>query len=196
MQISLCRSGWDVLCPPAPHLFAHGNPSKLWLQHTVTSFQTLNQLLSLMQVTCWEFLLFMSVKGAQWIIVIFVALGALASPSWRDSSRNCRTTREMLSPAFVKLACIEPWVWAEDLNAFPLSLNKVTHPIIRESFKWVRDIKLSCPPAPFGARWRGWQGLWQWAVHNPWQRMHTNMNHVVLKRSKWVYSGLLTLPCS
>lgn len=39
-----------MLCPPTPHLGGHGL-KKVWLQHNVTSFQTLNQLLSLMQVT-------------------------------------------------------------------------------------------------------------------------------------------------
>lgn len=76
---------------------------------------------------------FMWVAWTRWIIVSFVTIGALASPSWRDTPGNCKITREeMLSSAPVALAYIKAWVWADDLNVFPLSLDKVTYPIIRE----------------------------------------------------------------
>jgi len=81
-------------------------------------------------------------------------------------------------------------------TCFPSLAEQGDLPYNHRNFKWIRAIKLSCPPAPSGTRLRGWHGFWQWAEHSPWQRQHTNMNHVVLKKPKWVYSGLFTLLCS
>lgn len=90
------------------------------------------------------------------------------------------------------------WSWSlgRRFKCFPSLTEQGDLPHNQRNSKWIRAIKLSCPPAPSGRRLRGWHGFWQWAVYNPWQRLHTNMNHVVLKRSKWVYSGLLTFPAA
>lgn len=75
-----------------------------------------------------------SVVWAWWIITI---ISLPLEPLHHSYAKGCLkklqdNERRNISSASVKLAYIRAWVWAEDLNAFLLSLNKVTYPITRE----------------------------------------------------------------
>lgn len=93
--------------------------------------QRLNLLLSLTQVTRWEFSLSYQLYEHGGFFFFHYRWGLCITHVKGCLKKLQDNKRRNISSAPVKLAYIGAWVWAEDLNAFPLSLNKVTYPITR-----------------------------------------------------------------
>ena len=95
--------------------------------------QRLNLLLSLTQVTWWEFSLSCQLYEHGGLLFFSLPLEPLHHSYVKGCLKKLQDNkRRNRGSTPVKLAYLGAWVWAEDLNAFPLSLNKVTYPITRE----------------------------------------------------------------
>lgn len=93
----------------------------------------LNLLLFLTQVTWWEFSLSCQLCEHGGLLSFSLSLEPLHHSCVKGCLKKLQDNKKRdISSVPVKLAYIGAWVWAEDLNAFPLSLNKVTYPITRE----------------------------------------------------------------